>query len=206
MSARDPSELNFARTDIRPSRRSPWSMSAVGVVLTLLGMVAAILLVRVLVEPVSATVSPPPGASVPPSAEIRARRDAQMEVMRQRQLASLKARRAASSSVVYRCVSRDGAVSLQSQPCDPSQQVTRVVPAPPDRRREPPIQLYRLPPGDRQAAVIYGAPETERDRRRRNCAAAKATREQTLNAVGIARTYDLLQRLDAQVYEACKGL
>ena len=44
------------------------------------------------------------------------------------------------------------------------------------------------------------------DRRRAKCNAAKSARESTLRAVGLARTYDLLQKLDEQVREACKGV
>ena len=44
------------------------------------------------------------------------------------------------------------------------------------------------------------------DRRRAKCKAAKSARESTLRAVGLSRTYDLLQKLDEQVREACQGL
>jgi hypothetical protein len=108
--------------------------------------------------------------------------------------------------MVYRCVGKDGAVSLQSQLCSANQRVTRAIFAPPDVGR---IRRPVVVSSVRSQSSIYGsapsAADYERERRRATCASAKANREATLAQVGLKRTYDLLQRLDAVVYEACKG-
>jgi hypothetical protein len=59
--------------------------------------------------------------------------------------------------------------------------------------------------------VVYNNVPTQvrydsRDQQRANCQAAKNQRQEILDRAGLNRTYDLLQRLDATVYNACKGL
>lgn len=109
--------------------------------------------------------------------------------------------------MVYRCVAKGGAISLQSQPCSAGQRISRAIYAPPEveRPRRPVVA-----PSVQEQAIRYGngpsAVDSERERRRTACTNAKSYREQTLARVGLSRTYDLLQRLDAMVYEACKGL
>jgi hypothetical protein len=49
------------------------------------------------------------------------------------------------------------------------------------------------------------APRDDRDWEKARCANAKAVREQTLEIAGIKRDYDLIRRLNDQVYEACKN-
>ncbi|MEO6137371.1 MAG: hypothetical protein ABIP11_01740 [Luteimonas sp.] len=109
--------------------------------------------------------------------------------------------------MVYRCVGRHGAVSLQSQPCAAGQRTTRAMFAAPEAERQP-RQGDVASSAPSVAAYSYPAAAVDdvRDRRRRECANARSNREATLANVGLARTYDLLQRLDGMVQEACKGL
>lgn len=105
--------------------------------------------------------------------------------------------------MVYRCVDRAGGVAFQSAPCGPGQRMTRAIPAPPDI--EPPRQ--RLPPPRaalRPAAPQYVAPNAT-DLAEIRCAQARGQRERTLAQVGLGRTYDMLQELDAMVARACQG-
>ncbi len=108
---------------------------------------------------------------------------------------------------VYRCADRAGGVSLQSQPCGPDQRTTRVVAAPllappvratqpsrPSTYNQPAYNTFHVPQEDSLAP------------RRAACATARQQREDTLERVGLKRNYDLLQRLDAMVNRACKGL
>lgn len=109
--------------------------------------------------------------------------------------------------MVYRCVDAAGGVSLQSQPCGVGQRMTRAVAAPPDVEPVRPRVVARPEPS-RSEPYEFTAPNaaeqrsTQQDAR---CAMARREREQTLERVGLKRTYDLLQRLDAMVAEACKG-
>lgn len=52
----------------------------------------------------------------------------------------------------------------------------------------------------RQAQAVYVPAQSSPD----GCAAAKANRENVLKAVGLHRTYNLLQQLDEQVRKACR--
>lgn len=217
MSIEDPAHLVFReRTDLRPPRRRASSWSAGSLLLAVVAAAAFLLLVRAVLDRSAHTAGSSESAVVRAEAAATERlapliaTDADVaERLRRTRLADLQRRRAEASSMVYRCVASSGAVSFQQQPCGPDQEVTRAIYAPPERAPARPMQLYRLPEADRRAArssYVAGSTESERDRRKRECAAAKAARDRTLKAVGIARTYDLLQRLDAQVYEACKGL
>ena len=107
--------------------------------------------------------------------------------------------------MVYRCEDRAGSVSLQSQPCAPGQRTTLAVAAPPD------IEPARRPLSRLQPRVSSGSQagfrttDPERATRATRCAIARRARTETLERVGLGRTYDLLQRLAAMAAEACKG-
>jgi hypothetical protein len=108
--------------------------------------------------------------------------------------------------MVYRCVGKSGVVSLQSQPCAADQRVTRAFYAPPEVERvRRPIVVSSTPTHSSSHGSGPSAADYQRAQRQATCANAKASREDTLRSVGLKRTYDLLQRLDAMVYEACKG-
>ncbi len=109
--------------------------------------------------------------------------------------------------MVYRCVDRANGVSFQSQPCGPGQRTTRAIPAPPEPEPVRPRQPSRANVSAPESYSSSWAPgNDERARRRAQCANARQDREETLRRIGLRRTYDLLQRLDTVVNEACKGL
>ncbi len=117
---------------------------------------------------------------------------------------------------VYKCVDPKGRASYQSAPCAPTHKAARSWDATPEA---PPTnaELWR-----RYHAKQRGVQESAylRSLARRGgaasgasigmaqsgsaCAAAKQQRQSTLDAVGLQRTYELLQRLDAMVNAACK--
>lgn len=109
--------------------------------------------------------------------------------------------------MVYRCVDAAGGVSLQSQPCGAGQRTTRAVPAPPEPEPVRPRTIARSAPSNSHTYNTFHAPQVDtRAAQRMACAAARQNRDATLAQVGLKRTYDLLQRLDEAVYQACKGL
>jgi hypothetical protein len=205
LAADDLDRLIF-RKRITTARGSNWASPSQlrWIVLALVGAWAFILLVRALVDRTSGTVGssdestasepfvPTPAVSVPfPEGESRASASVVTNALH----------------MVYRCVGKGGAVSLQSQPCAADQRVTRAIYAPPEaeRARRPTV----VSSAPTQSSTYYGsgtsAADDQRAQRQAACANAKANREDTLRSVGLKRTYDLLQRLDAMVYEACKG-
>lgn len=124
----------------------------------------------------------------------------------------------ASAQVVSKCVGTDGHVTFTSEPCKPHERLESSVHAPPERltpqRREELERRRRQ--GEADSAYLNqlagferhrGARNTRRSRetdRQAQCQAAKANRDAVLTRIGLKRTYDLLRRLDDQVYDACK--
>ncbi|UHQ18789.1 hypothetical protein LVB87_11410 [Lysobacter sp. KIS68-7] len=120
--------------------------------------------------------------------------------------------------LIYKCASPSGAIAYQSDPCEDAQTLRKTIIAVPDdpdvvargqaqqaRTADAARTLSRMA-GTDQAG--YASPYNgmdDVDRQRAKCNAAKSARESTLRAVGLSRTYDLLQNLDEQVREACKG-
>lgn len=114
-----------------------------------------------------------------------------------------------STRTLYRCSEPGKAVSYQSSPCQGSQRLQRVYAFQPEPDAPPSYQYSTRQPryADdyvahrrytryRQSAHI----QTSGDR----CRIAKQTRADTLERVGLRRTYDLLSQLDANVREACR--
>ncbi len=117
------------------------------------------------------------------------------------------------AQTIYRCVNSQGAVSYQNAQCGPRQRMTTT-------------HEYTPEPINPSLAAKLRSIEQEMDRRnravpqqhrisattRRNsvsitpCESAKAHREKSLEQVGLHRTFELLSRLDADVWRACKGL
>lgn len=58
---------------------------------------------------------------------------------------------------------------------------------------------------DRAIQVFAPAGQGSAQRQMNRCEAAKQNREWTLEQVGMHRTFDLIRRLNDEVYEACKG-
>ena len=113
----------------------------------------------------------------------------------------------ASAETLYRCKSRDGEVSLQSDPCPAGAEQTArdfVVRYDPDaaaRRQAIDAEMERRSVAQRRSIRYTSA---GRKRSGDGCAAAKTRRQRTLDSVGMRRNFDLLRRLDEQVHSACK--
>lgn len=119
----------------------------------------------------------------------------------------------AQQPAIYRCADAKGMSAYQNMPCDPKQRTLSV-------------RAYDAKPEDPALTARTTAIQQEMDRRNRPsgrtsvasasparrttgptpCQTAKAKRDATLKRVGLKRTYDLLSRLDSEVWEACKGL
>lgn len=111
---------------------------------------------------------------------------------------------------LYRCITREGAVSYQSQPCAARQRLDRVVEyragpvaarsgvAPEVSRRQP--RRYANSNGSNRI-VRVGSASTASQR----CRAGKVKREASLQRLGLKRNYDQLSALDTQVRAVCGG-
>ncbi len=117
----------------------------------------------------------------------------------------------AMAQEIHTCIDAKGIRSYQNLPCDPGQRTASV-------------RNYEARPDDPAVAARSAAIQQEMDRRNRPsgkatvvraanrrpsgptpCQAAKAKREATLKRVGLKRSFDLLSRLDSEVWEVCKG-
>lgn len=206
LAADDLDRLIF-RKRVAPARGSNWASSSqlMWIALALVGSFVFVLLVRALLDRTSGTVGSPD--EVTTSEPVIAAQGSAVSIPfpegESRASASVETNPA---NMVYRCVGKGGAVSLQSQPCPADQRVTRAIYAPPEveRVRRPAVVSSTSSPTTSYSNGPSAA-DYERSQRQATCANAKANREDTLKRVGLKRTYDLLQRLDAMVYEACKG-
>lgn len=125
----------------------------------------------------------------------------------------------ASAQQVYKCV-RGSEVSYQSAACDGTQKVARQWDATPEpeptadelRQRQLKNQidqaestwLSRAAGTDRMRSASNQRNAGSRKSSMSRCDAAKARREAKLKSVGLKRTFDLLQKLDDAVNDACK--
>ena len=189
----DPANLHF-RAQRRPRRPMSQPSSWKWWVFALIAAVTFVLIIRALLARTAGTAGPSPQATSAPApvTPAPARRVEYLPM---------------PTPMVYRCEDAAGAVAFQSHPCGAGQRTTKAIPAPPDREpgRRP---LTRLsPPPGASGTSWSGADQgnLQRTAARARCAAARSHRESTLRAVGLKRTYDLLQRLDAMVRETCKG-
>lgn len=113
---------------------------------------------------------------------------------------------------IHTCIDAKGMKSYQNEPCAAGQRTASV-------------RTYETKPEDPAIAARVAAIQQEMDRRNRPggrsvavrtgarrpsgptpCQAAKAKRKTTLDRVGLKRNFDLLSRLDSEVWEVCKGL
>jgi hypothetical protein len=117
-----------------------------------------------------------------------------------------------SAKEIHTCVDASGMKSYQNAPCTADQRTASV-------------RSYETKPEDPAIAARVVAIQQEMDRRNRPsgrsaavrtgnarrpsgptpCQAAKAKRKATLDRVGLKRNFDLLSRLDSEVWEVCKG-
>ncbi len=197
---KDPQALQFhQRLDRRPQHAAPGGSSAIWITLALVAAIGFVYVIRVLLDRTSWTAVP----SVAHSTESRTAPTQRVD----RPTAPPQA--AVPVPMVYACVDRQGAVSLQSQPCASNQRTIRAIPAPPEI--EPPrptrtvVSSPSLPTPTFPGAHVT-ARNDDRARQQHECALARRERQQTLERVGLKRTYDLLRQLDEMVQRACKGL
>ncbi len=117
----------------------------------------------------------------------------------------------AKAQEIHACIDAKGSKSYQNLPCDPGQRTASV-------------RSYEAKPDDPAVTARSAAIQQEMDRRNRPsgkatvvrtanrrpagptpCQAAKAKREATLKRVGLKRNFDLMSRLDSEVWDVCKG-
>ncbi len=117
----------------------------------------------------------------------------------------------AAAQEIHTCINAKGIKSYQNVPCEPGQRTASV-------------RSYEAKPDDPAVTARSVAIQQEMDRRNRPsgkptvvrtaprrpvgptpCQAAKAKREATLKRVGLKRTFDLMSRLDSEVWDVCKG-
>lgn len=118
----------------------------------------------------------------------------------------------AADGVLYTCVNAKGHRTYQNAPCPPGSETHGARPyldpgwnsqaaAKVEADRQAVERRRRSTGGD----YSFGWPEERRrDPKIDRCRAARAHRESVLEAVGLSRTYELLSRLDREVYDACK--
>ena len=125
----------------------------------------------------------------------------------------------ASAQVVNKCVGKGGAVGFYSGPCPAGYEHAKTwdaKPEPPPSNDELWRRYYARKQAEADSRYLSQLAGTSRNsaaghrirsdgaRNASACEAAKASRESTLAAVGMRRTYELLQQLDASVREACR--
>lgn len=117
----------------------------------------------------------------------------------------------ATAQEIHTCIDAKGSRSYQNLPCDAGQRTASV-------------RSYEAKPDDPALAARTLAIQQEMDRRNRPsakaavirtanrrasgptpCQAAKAKREAILKRVGLKWNFDLLSRLDSEVWDVCKG-
>lgn len=117
----------------------------------------------------------------------------------------------AMAQEIHICIDAKGIKSYQNLPCTSD-------------LRTASVRIYVSKPEDLALTARTTAIQQEMDRRNRTrgkavvvrtasnrragptpCQAAKENREATLKRVGLKRNFDLLSRLDSEVWERCKG-
>jgi hypothetical protein len=213
VSFEDPANVEFRRRpEQRPRRMQPFSSQSIWLAIAIVAAIVFVLFVRAMLERSAWTAGHSPDVvsqerPVASDAQPNAQGWSQLprpEVAQLRGVLSSQGVR--GRALVYRCVGKRGAVSFQSQPCGAGESTTRVLDATPEYERPRRATSNSSSASTTQSYSYVSIHDDARDRRRANCENAKRQRDSTLRQVGLARTYDLLQRLDAMVYEACKGL
>lgn len=115
----------------------------------------------------------------------------------------------AAAQTVQTCVGADGHVTLTSAACGAGQRlaasrdavpepVPAAAPASAGRRANGGAAPRSVARRGARRAASRSRPAVDR------CEAARARRERTLQRVGLQRTFDLLRRLDDEVWAACR--
>lgn len=116
----------------------------------------------------------------------------------------------------YECQGLQGKY-FQAQPCPPTDTTGGASSSAPSaedlarqarlRQQEEQLRQYsQIYGGASPAGTVQRSGPSAYDQRRARCQAQKEYRDAVLARVGLNRTFDLLRKLDDQVYEACKGL
>jgi len=201
----DPAHLTFrSRNHARAGRQGS---QAVWIVVALVGAVLFVLLIRTLLARTSATIG---GSvtSVPVETSDVGSSSAEGSYDPPAVPTPDEEGFYPSTGMVYRCVGKGGAISFQSEPCGPDARMTKAIHAPPER--ELPRRMTQVSNATAHANASnaqyarVSQSNVSQNSRDAACAQARRSREETLERVGLARTYELLQRLDAMVNEACK--
>lgn len=125
----------------------------------------------------------------------------------------------AQAQVVHKCVGATGTISYQDAPCSEGSRERgswEAAPEPPPSAEQLRAQEERRRSGREESEFLSRRAGTSgnvasRTTARRplrasgpsSCDAAKAKRQRRLDAVGLKRTYELLQKLDEEVRAAC---
>lgn len=115
----------------------------------------------------------------------------------------------ASAQSVYKCVAKGKTTSFQSAPCAAGTTTARTmlaIPEPVATQPQPGYVYAQQQPVSPADSVRPAGVDPSRAQRRAYCESARRNRQATLDAVGMNRTYELLQQLDRAVSEACSGL
>ncbi|MEN1956483.1 hypothetical protein [Luteimonas changyuni] len=113
----------------------------------------------------------------------------------------------AQAQTVQKCIDAAGHVTLTSAECGDGQRLAErydAVPEPAAAARQ--VNAARQAGPSVRAGVRNARPARPRARGKPapdRCQAARERREQTLRRVGLKRTFDLLRRLDDEVWAAC---
>lgn len=200
----DPAHLTF-RSGARANTARQGSQGA-WIVVTLVGVVLFVLVLRALLERTSGTIGGSVTKASVEASELAPSYDEGSYNSPEERTPDEEGFYPATG-MVYRCEGKGGEVSFQSQPCGPAARTTKAIHAPPDRVRPRRVASAAIAPSA-NASVAQYARVSQSDPVRNNsdaaCAQAKRSREETLERVGLSRTYELLQRLDAMVNEACR--
>jgi hypothetical protein len=110
------------------------------------------------------------------------------------------------AQTVQKCVSRDGRVRYQSEPCPPGTRTVETYDAVPDPTEPAPVaRRARASSGRPRASgraprLQFRTVASARDA----CEQARAYRDDTERRAGLSRNYELLSALQRRVYDACR--
>ena len=122
----------------------------------------------------------------------------------------------AASQTVQKCIAADGHVTLTSGACADGHRLAGTYDAVPEASEPVVAAQARLRASPRASGYPAPAQVAPRVRSRvsrspagnntaaKRCKSAREHREQTLRRVGLKRTFDLLRRLDDDVWAACR--
>lgn len=114
----------------------------------------------------------------------------------------------AAAQTVQKCIAGDGAVTFTSDACAGGERLAARYDAVPEPASAPAATPSSPAAGaERPRARTPARRQAAPSRARRGpdpCAKAREARERTLRRVGLKRTFDLLRRLDDEVWAACR--